>query len=57
MHSDFSLNIILPENTEKYVTLYCRCQKVKFSSSYSPEENSRTADPLDVHTATIILEH
>ena len=33
--------------------LCCRCQKVKFSRPYRPEENGRTADPLDVHTATI----
>ena len=31
-----------------------RYQKVKFSRPYSSEGNGRTADPLDVHTATII---
>ena len=35
-----------------------RYQKVKFSRPYGPEGNGRIADPLDVHTATIItLEH
>ena len=52
-----SINAIFPENTEQYVMLYGRCQKVKFSRPYSPEGNGRAADPLDVHTATIILEH
>ena len=31
-----------------------RYQNVKFSRPYSSEGNGRTADPLDVHTATII---
>ena len=52
-----SNNTIFQHNTEQYVMLCCRCQKVKFSRPYSPEENGRTADPLDVHTATMILEH
>ena len=50
------INTIFPENTEQYVILCCRCQNIKFSRLYSPEENGRIADPLDVHTATIILE-
>ena len=50
-----SIDIIFPENTEQYVMLCCRwCQKVKFSRPCSPEGNGRTANPLDVHTATII---
>ena len=52
-----SINTIFPENIEQYVMLCCRSQKVKFSRPYSPEGNGRTADRLDVHTATIILEH
>ena len=52
-----SINIIFQDDTEQYVMLCCRCQKVKFSRPYSPEGNGRTADPLDVHTATVILEH
>ena len=51
-----SINVIFPKATEQYVVLCCRCQKVKFSRPYSPEENGRTAYPLDVHTATTILE-
>ena len=43
-----SINIIFQDNTEQYVMLWCRCQKVKFSRPYSPEGNGRTADPLDV---------
>ena len=43
-----SINIIFQDNTEQYVMLCCRCQKVKFSRPYSPERNGRTADPLDV---------
>ena len=53
-----SINTIFVDNTEQYVMLCCRwCQKVKFSRPDSPEGNGRTVDPLDVHTATIILEH
>ena len=52
-----SINTIFQDNTEQYVMLCCMYQKVKFSRPYSPEGNGRTADPLDVHTATIILEH
>ena len=56
-----SINTIFQDNTEQVRYLCCaagpRCQKVKFSRPYSPEGNGRTADPLDVHTATIILEH
>ena len=48
------INTIFPESTEQYVMLCWRCQKVKFSRPYSPEGNGRTADPLDVHTATIL---
>ena len=47
-------NAIFPENTKQYVVLCCSCQKVKFSRPYSPEGKGRTADPLDVHTATMI---
>ena len=52
-----SINNIFQDNTEQYVMLCCRCQKVKFSMPYSPERNGRTVDSLDVHTATIILQH
>ena len=52
-----AIDAIFPNNTEQYVVSCYRCQKVKFSRPYSPEGNGRTADPLDVHTATIILEH
>ena len=52
-----SINTIFQDNTEQYVMLCYRCQKVKLSRPYSPEGNSRTVDPLDVHTATISLEH
>ena len=52
-----SISTIFQDNTEQYVMLCCRCQKVKFSRPYSPEGNGRTADPPDVHTATIIPEH
>ena len=48
-----SIDTIFQDNTEQYVMLCCRCQNVKFSRPYSPEGNGRTADPLDVHTATI----
>ena len=37
--------------------LCCRFHKVRFSRPYSPEGNGRTADPPDLHTATIILKH
>ena len=52
-----SINTIFQDNTEQCVMFCFRCQKAKFSRPYSPEGNGRTADPLDVHTATIILEH
>ena len=52
-----SINTIFQDNTEQYVMLCCRCQKVKFSRPYSPEGNGMTVDPLDVHTAIIVLEH
>ena len=52
-----SINTIFQDNTEQYVMLCRRCEKVKFSRPYSPEGNGRTPDPLDDHTATIILEH
>ena len=52
-----SINTTVQYNTEQYVMLCCRCQNVKFSRPNSPEGNGRTADPLDVHTATILLEH
>ena len=51
-----SINTTFEDKTEQDVMLCCRCQKVKFSRPYSPQGNGRTTDPLDVHTATIILE-
>ena len=31
--------------------------KGQILEAHSPERNGGTADPLDVHTATILLEH
>ena len=52
-----SINTIFQDNTEQYVMLCFIGQEVKLSRPYSPEGNRRTADPLDVHTATVILKH
>ena len=52
-----SIDTIFQYNKVQYVTLCCKCQQVKFSRLYSPDGNGRTLDPLDVHTATVILEH